>query len=1039
MIMKLRDIYVKAFRLFDEEHIEFVNERFADNGCADFVTIYAPNGFGKTSLFDAIEFGMTKNIKRLKFSNFKENVESDKKLSDIGSFIHNKKRPDDTVTIRLGMEGHDGGNIETKVDKNDERSLLISEPSNKYFSKVMLAQDWFSEFLSAQKADSRFKIFMDNFHDSEGLLDYHAQLKTASTKLKSKIKEDTEKKKKKANSLKNEVDENILEQVDKMQSTLKELLIGVSWKRKIDEADLKKLNFEASRLLENIEKKTDDNNLVRSNCQIALTGQDGLIPVDKLDEACQALQKSKNKLEKLKAIYAKVIKLKELIALIEKLNTEKKTLEEWNKVLSFLIEKNSAYRDYLKQIDAQEKIIIKNTVEEKLLVRLQGKYITERNGYEVKLTELKKELLKIENSIKEFPARYAQYEAELKETKEKEQQKSSIEKEQIQKKQSKESIESRVKHLTQLRQTVKERKIEQEIDGYNEKTKRIVSLTKEIKLLAKQIEDVDGAIKKQLSYKDKVEELLLHSKELIDAQKKGVCPLCGHDYHSTEALLKSIEANKAISETLDVLGTQKVKLHASVNEKNLELNVIYTSLNEEIGQTLYQANVDLTSELTAIKEKEKELGGYEQRIKELKKRKDEEFKDFSGLTREQIEKSNEEERIRLSKQIEETDGLLKKNIENAKKLTSSIEGLNAKTEDAKKIINEIKTREDYLTYEQNLNGASSDESMVSIWKQKTSDNIKLIGELQEKVKESTSERKILEEKEQITIAMEAPITSDLSEADRESNNQQKCYSETIRFIHDKCGVTKVDGQTEVMEIVTALKTANEDYKKQKELLDKQRDALQEYQTLLKLAGELNEQRTIKKEIEELGKQIEIEKGNKEAVDKEIVDLENYLDQYVRNFFQVDLINRLYNQIDPHPEYKKIEFNCDFKYQQPRLNVFMGKRDENDQIVPNLYFSTAQVNILSFCIFMAKALFAKNDKGEDLGCIFIDDPIQALDDINILSMIDLLRNVAFSLHKQVILTTHDQNFFELLQKKIPQDKFNACYLKAVTRGKFERVS
>ena len=1016
--MKLRDIYVKAFRLFDEEHIEFVNERFADRGCADFVTIYAPNGFGKTSLFDAIEFGMTKNIKRLKFSNFKENVESDKKLSDIGSFIHNKKRPDDTVTIKLGMEGHDGGDIETKVDKADERSLLISEPSNKYFSKVMLAQDWFSEFLSAQKADSRFKIFMDNFHDSEGLLEYHAQLKTASNKLKSEIKGDAEKKKKKANSLKNEVDENILEQVDKMQSILKELLIEVSWKRKIDEADLKKLNFEASRLLENIEKKTDDNNLVRSNCQIALTGQDGLIPVDKLDEASQALQNSMNKLEKLKAIYAKVIKLKELIALIEK---------------------NSAYRDFLKQIGTQEKIIIKNTVEEKLLVQLQGKYTTERNGYEVKLTELKKELLKIENSIKEFPARYAQYEAELKETKEKEQQKSSIEKEQIQKKQSKESIESRVKQLTQLRQTVKERKIEQEIDGYNEKTKRIVSLTKEIELLAKQIEDVDGAIKKQLSYKDKVEELLLHSKELIDAQKKGVCPLCGHDYHSTEALLKSIEANNAISETLDVLGTQKVKLHASVNEKNLELNVIYTSLNEEIGQTLYQANVDLTSELTAIKEKEKELGECEQRIKELKKRKDEEFKDFSGLTREQIEKSNEEERIRLSKQIEETDGLLKKNIENAQKLTSSIEGLNAKTEDAKKIINEIKTREDYLTYKKNLNGASSDESMVSIWKQKTSDNIRLIGELLEKVKESTSERKKLEEKEQITIAMETKMTSDLSEADREANNQQKCYSETIRFIHDKCGVTKVDGQTEVMEIVTAFKTANENYKKQKELLDKQRDALQEYQTLLKLAGELNEQRTIKKEIEELGKQIEIEKGNKEAVDKEIVDLENYLDQYVRNFFQVDLINRLYNQIDPHPDYKKIEFNCDFKYQQPRLNVFLGKRDENDQIVPNLYFSTAQVNILSFCIFMAKALFAKNDKGEDLGCIFIDDPIQALDDINILSMIDLLRNVAFSLHKQVILTTHDQNFFELLQKKIPQDKFNACYLKAVTRGKFERVS
>lgn len=1037
--MKLRDIYVKAFRLFDEEHIEFVNERFADSGCADFVTIYAPNGFGKTSLFDAIEFGMTKNIKRLKFNNFKENVESDKKLSDIGSFIHNKKRPDDTITIKLGMEGYDGGDIETEVDKDDERSLLISEPSNKYFSKVMLAQDWFSEFLSAQKADSRFKIFMDNFHDSEELLDYHAKLKTASNKLKSEIKGDSEKKKKKVTSLKNEVDENILEQVDKMQSTLKELFVKVSWKRKIDEADLKKLSFEASRLLENIEKKTGDNNLVRNNCQIALTGQDGLIPVENLGEASQALQNSKNKLENLKSIQAKVIKLKELIALIEKLNIDMKTLEEWNKVLSYLIKNNSVYRDFLKQIDYQEKIIIKNAVDEKLLVKLQGKNTTERNGYEVKLTELKKELLKIENSVKELPVRYAQYEAELKETEEKEQQKSGIEKELIQKKQSKEGIESRIKQLTQLCQTVKERKIEQEIDGYNEKTKRIVALTKEIESLAKQIEDVDGTIKKQLSYKDKVEELLLHSKELIDAQKKGVCPLCGHDYHSTETLLKSIEANKAISETLDVLGTQKVKLHASVNERKLELNFIYTSLDEEIGQALYQANADLTTELGAIKEKEKELEECEQRIKELKKRKDEEFKVFSGLTQEQIEKSKEEERTRFSIQIEETDGLLKKTIENAKKLTSSIEGLNTKTEEAKKIINEIKTREDYLTYEKNLNGASSDESMVSIWKQKISDNIKLIGELQEKVKELTSERKELEEKEQITIAMEAQITSDLSEADREVNNQQKRYSETIQFIHDKCGVANVDGQTEVREIVTAFKTANEDYKKQKELFDKQRDALKDYQILLKLAGELNEQRTVKKEIEELGKQIEIEKENKEAVDKEIVELENYLDKYVRNFFQVDLINRLYNQIDPHPDYKKIEFNCDFKHQQPRLNIFMGKRDENDQIVPNLYFSTAQVNILSFCIFMAKALFAKNDKGEDLGCIFIDDPIQALDDINILSMIDLLRNVAFSLHKQVILTTHDQNFFELLQKKIPQDKFNACYLKAVTRGKFERVS
>ena len=30
---------------------------------------------------------------------------------------------------------------------------------------------------------------------------------------------------------------------------------------------------------------------------------------------------------------------------------------------------------------------------------------------------------------------------------------------------------------------------------------------------------------------------------------------------------------------------------------------------------------------------------------------------------------------------------------------------------------------------------------------------------------------------------------------------------------------------------------------------------------------------------------------------------------------------------------------------------------------------------------------------------------------------MLRNVAFSMDKQIVLTTHDKNFFELLQKKL----------------------
>lgn len=42
----------------------------------------------------------------------------------------------------------------------------------------------------------------------------------------------------------------------------------------------------------------------------------------------------------------------------------------------------------------------------------------------------------------------------------------------------------------------------------------------------------------------------------------------------------------------------------------------------------------------------------------------------------------------------------------------------------------------------------------------------------------------------------------------------------------------------------------------------------------------------------------------ECCSNENVSLENYINDYVNNFFDLDLINRLYNTIDPHPDYKK---------------------------------------------------------------------------------------------------------------------------------------
>ncbi|WP_220358710.1 hypothetical protein [Citrobacter koseri] len=147
---------------------------------------------------------------------------------------------------------------------------------------------------------------------------------------------------------------------------------------------------------------------------------------------------------------------------------------------------------------------------------------------------------------------------------------------------------------------------------------------------------------------------------------------------------------------------------------------------------------------------------------------------------------------------------------------------------------------------------------------------------------------------------------------------------------------------------------------------------------------------------------------------------------INNFFYEDLINSIYKKIDPHPAFKKVEFKADFDSDKPGLNIVVSD-EVGEQISPILYFSAAQTNILSLSVFLASALHAKDDEGNPINVVMIDDPIQSMDSINILSTIDLLRSICIQFDKQIIISTHDENFFALLQRKIPAQIFGSKFL------------
>jgi exonuclease SbcC len=224
------------------------------------------------------------------------------------------------------------------------------------------------------------------------------------------------------------------------------------------------------------------------------------------------------------------------------------------------------------------------------------------------------------------------------------------------------------------------------------------------------------------------------------------------------------------------------------------------------------------------------------------------------------------------------------------------------------------------------------------------------------------------------------------------------------------------------EEIAAKITKLEEINNRLNTLKEQFHYLKEFLNIKKLEEKRLDLRKRKKELISMKEKLE---ENKEK-------LQHHIESLVNNFFEKKLINEIYQRIDPHPEYKNLGFNADLSGLTPELNIYLEK--DESVISPNLFFSSAQINVLSLSIFLARALKAKDDEGNPLDAIFIDDPIQSMDSINILSVIDLIRTIIFQHNKQVIVSTHDENFFNLLEKKMPEEYYLSRFIEFETFGK-----
>ncbi len=125
-----------------------------------------------------------------------------------------------------------------------------------------------------------------------------------------------------------------------------------------------------------------------------------------------------------------------------------------------------------------------------------------------------------------------------------------------------------------------------------------------------------------------------------------------------------------------------------------------------------------------------------------------------------------------------------------------------------------------------------------------------------------------------------------------------------------------------------------------------------------------------------------------------------------------LVSDIYRRLDPHPAFKGLGFQHDVHYKRGTSTPVVTDPVSGIEADPLIVFSASQANIAALSYFLAMS-FGAGDRS--LPFVLLDDPLQSMDDVNVLGFADLCRFTRSQ--RQLILSTHDRRFASLLRRKL----------------------
>lgn len=1038
----IKQVIVQNFRIYKGKRVF----DFSAGGVpARLVVLFAPNGMGKTSFFDAVEWTFTETVDRfekLKNKNVEgavlRNTEVDSsEEASVAIHMDNGEWVKRTVPALNGRTKRDVGKGRLQFSEDSSLERIVGEDKGKSWANLMLQHHKIDGFIAAANPQELYREWCGLWDPSGEERKCFEQSYQKSRQKKTELDKAGEEYEKL------EVAYHALDQnrkfVERLTRDVEEFNC-LPWEARLEVPDFSVIMpDEYMKWCENIDLRIIRLQSRRTDCEegekyIRERLEEDVnrynVLVQRKQENDQEIQLANKKIDGCQRKMELLALRTDLMTQLEAVNREVKTFssledrgQEWySKIYQYFYAPVTSSLWKRNMEDTEHRLRETEMTRDNLRLYIAEKYSAMEAQEDYKILRLHME------EIEELEAKKEELKAEREEAQRQctilEEQLSGLKQKHTQL--EKKYIYSFEEVLEQYRQgdldcRDEDRKAEKIRKALVQQLQEYTITEECLKMAGRKLEEEEGMA-------NRLRQIAEEARILIDECHLSQCPVCQTVFKDSAILMQSTyrvsslrgERLKAeMKEMTQQLADQKKSANAFVTEHNLYIGNLITTVEQKEGtkrrklakiQQQYEKTVrqieKQARQIALLKSADQERGLYTKYTSDgieawHRKRVSEQKRELKRLEEilESVEKKAASEQAYII-------GLQKE----MKCEEERIQNIALNLQDDIAMMQEEKDTILQYTFEdiQAINGAAKREKE------------KLAGRLRECNDALEQYRDVEESMRQVFL--------EKSELYQKANNEIR---QKVDAIANQMGkIISLPKQVRRMEASVG-KVWREEAKEKKRQLSEQRQQMEKSLEILhrmqynrEMENYFTSHRTLKQQLDESRSvQEERQKEYLEA-EKEYQAAKNRIESSLKRFFEDFPINDIYEKLEPHDTLKQLI--CEFgfnKEDKPELTFKVVGKD-NKKYSPEWYFSTAQLNVVAFSVFLGRALQAED---APIQSILIDDPVGHFDEMNVVCFVDLLRNIVENTGRQLIISTHEERVFGLLQRKLPKTEYPVCYI------------